>query len=155
MSSCEDETLTKDKDLTDVSACSTYSISNGKNELLNAILQAMKHPHLNEILTAVTDIFTESTTFIRNSYVMHHQESFALEPNTNGMMDVLRKAFLANVYDVCQLADEYAEEFGITVSKNFPVVEGIIYHYPPIDSWEVKMVRNLLNLHYHQYSYNR
>jgi DNA mismatch repair protein MSH4 len=46
---------------------------------------------------------------------MRHQECFALKPNTDGMMDVLRKAFLANVDDIYRLADEYAETYDIHV----------------------------------------
>ena len=42
-------------------------------------------------------------------------QCFALKPNTNGMMDVLRKAFLANVDDIYTYAEDLAEEYGITV----------------------------------------
>mmetsp|Transcript_13037 Transcript_13037/g.19285 ORF Transcript_13037/g.19285 Transcript_13037/m.19285 type:complete len:842 (+) Transcript_13037:164-2689(+) len=86
-----------------------------KHQLLRAILYTMKQPALNEILTAVTEIFTESTTYSRNAHAMRHQECFALRPNTDGMMDVLRKAFLANVDDIYRLADEYAEKHDMTI----------------------------------------
>jgi DNA mismatch repair protein MSH4 len=56
------------------------------HQLLRAILSAMKNPHLQEILDAVVDIFTESTTYSKNSHAMRHQECFALKPNTDGMM---------------------------------------------------------------------
>ena len=69
----------------------------GRHQLLRAILLAMKQPSLSRVLDAVTDIFTESTSYTKNSHAMRHQECFALKPNTDGMMDVLRKAFLANV----------------------------------------------------------
>ena len=87
-----------------------------RNQLLRAILMTMKHAVLPEIMNAVLDIFTESTTFSRNSHAMRHQECFALKPKTDGMMDVIRKAFLANVDDIYRLADEYAETFGIKVA---------------------------------------
>lgn len=90
--------------------------SKSRYNLLKAILNAMKNPDLKEILDSVLDIFTESTTYTRNSHAMRHQECFALKPNTDGMMDVLRKAFLANVDDIFKLADEYAEKFGFCVS---------------------------------------
>ena len=90
--------------------------SSQQHQLLRAILSSMRHPALEEVLNAVTDIFTESTTYSRNAHAMRHQECFALKPNTDGMMDVLRKAFLANVDDIYRLADEYAEELGIHIS---------------------------------------
>jgi hypothetical protein len=57
-----------------------------RHQLLRAISSAMKNPHLQEILDAVVDIFTESTTYSKNSHAMRHQECFALKPNTDGMM---------------------------------------------------------------------
>jgi DNA mismatch repair protein MSH4 len=75
----------------------------------------MKQPALSRVLNAVKNIFTESTSYSKNSHAMRHQECFALKPNTDGMMDVLRKAFLANVDDIYRLADEYAETYDITV----------------------------------------
>ena len=86
-----------------------------RHQLLRAILIAMKQPALSRVLTAVKDIFTESTTYSKNTHAMRHQECFALRPNTDGMMDVLRKAFLANIDDIYRLADEYAETYDITV----------------------------------------
>jgi DNA mismatch repair protein MSH4 len=87
-----------------------------RNQLLRAILITMKHSALPNIMNAVLDIFTESTTFSRNTHAMRHQECFALKPKTDGMMDVIRKAFLANVDDIYRLADEYAESFGMKVA---------------------------------------
>jgi len=86
-----------------------------RHQLLRAILIAMKQPALSRVLEAVTGIFTESTTYSKNAHAMRHQECFALKPNTDGMMDVLRKAFLANVDDIYRLADEYAETYDINV----------------------------------------
>ena len=86
-----------------------------RHQLLRAILIAMKQPALSRVLEAVTGIFTETTTYSKNSHAMRHQECFALKPNTDGMMDVLRKAFLANVDDIYRLADEYAETYDINV----------------------------------------
>jgi DNA mismatch repair protein MSH4 len=76
----------------------------------------MKHSALPEVLNAILDIFVESTTFSRNAHAMRHQECFALKPKTDGMMDIIRKAFLANVDDIYKLADEYAETYGIKVA---------------------------------------
>jgi len=86
-----------------------------RHQLLRAVLLAMKQPALSRVLSAVTNIFTESTSYSKNSHAMRHQECFALKPNTDGMMDVLRKAFLANVDDIYRLADEYSEEYDIAV----------------------------------------
>ena len=86
-----------------------------RHQLLRAILIAMKQPALSHVLNAVTEIFTESTSYSKNSHAMRHQECFALKPNTDGMMDVLRKAFLANVDDIYRLADEYSETYDINV----------------------------------------
>lgn len=87
-----------------------------RNQLLRAIVLTMKHTALPEVMEAILDIFVESTTFSRNAHAMRHQECFALKPKTDGMMDIIRKAFLANVDDIYKLADEYAESFGIKVA---------------------------------------
>jgi DNA mismatch repair protein MSH4 len=95
-----------------------------RHQLLRAILIAMKQPALSRVLSAVTDIFTESTAYSKNGHAMRHQECFALKPNTDGMMDVLRKAFLANVDDIYRLADEYAETYDITVQVRETISRG-------------------------------
>ncbi|KAL9191169.1 hypothetical protein ACHAXT_000875 [Thalassiosira profunda] len=86
-----------------------------RHQLLRAILIAMRQPALSRVLDAVSNIFTESTSYSKSSHAMRHQECFALRPETDGMMDVLRKAFLANVDDIYRLADEYSESYDITV----------------------------------------
>ncbi len=100
------------------------------HQLLRAIMMAMKQSALKEILDSVLDIFTESTTYSRNSHAMRHQECFALKPNTDGMMDVLRKAFLANVDDIYKLADEYAETHGFTVVVKETAARGYYLSIP-------------------------
>ena len=87
-----------------------------RHQLLRAILLTMRQPGLHLVLQAVTDIFTDSTSFTRNAHAMRHEECFALKPKTDGMMDVIRKAFLANVDDIYRLADEYAATHGIRVN---------------------------------------
>lgn len=101
-----------------------------RHQLLRAILLAMKQPALKEIYDAILDIFTESTTYTRNSHAMRHQECFALKPNTDGMMDVYRKAFLANVDDIYRLADEYAEQYGFTVAVKETTARGYFLSIP-------------------------
>jgi len=99
------------------SSCpANISHSGLRNQLLRAIVVTMKHSALPEVMNAILDIFVESTTFSRNAHAMRHQECFALKPKTDGMMDIIRKAFLANVDDIYKLADEYAESFGIKVA---------------------------------------
>jgi DNA mismatch repair protein MSH4 len=128
-----DSGLTIDRNDATMTKCSSLDIGLGTNasstssqinqtptaqyrhQLLRAILIAMKQPALTRVLDAVTDIFTESTTYSKSSHARRHQECFALKPNTDGMMDILRKAFLANVDDIYRLADEYAETYDISV----------------------------------------
>ena len=69
-----------------VSSVGKDTPSQAGHQLLRAILIAMKNPELQEILDAVMEIFTESTTYSKNSHAMRHQECFALKPNTDGMM---------------------------------------------------------------------
>ena len=102
----------------------TRSSMKTRHQLLRAILIAMKQPALTRVLNAVTDIFTESTAYSKNSHAMRHQECFALKPNTDGMMDILRKAFLANVDDIYRLADEYAETYDISVQVKETTARG-------------------------------
>ena len=106
------------------------SEENSHHQLLRAIMMAMKQSALKEILDLVLDIFTESTTYSRNSHAMRHQECFALKPNTDGTMDVLRKAFLANVDDIYRLADEYAETHGFTVAVKETAARGYYLFIP-------------------------
>jgi DNA mismatch repair protein MSH4 len=101
-----------------------------KSLLLRAILYTMRQPDLKEILDCVCNIFTESTTYSRNTHAMRHQECFAIKPNKDGMMDILRKAFLANVDDIYRLADEYAEEFGLTVTVKETTSRGYYLSIP-------------------------
>jgi DNA mismatch repair protein MSH4 len=101
-----------------------------RNHLLRAILITMEQPQLADVLSAVTDIFTESTSYSRNAHAMRHQECFALKPKTDGMMDVIRKAFLANVDDIYRLADEYAEKYGINVTVKENVARGYYLSIP-------------------------
>lgn len=108
----------------------TSKFFKNRYNLLQAILKTMKNPALKEVLDAVLDIFTESTTYTKNSHAMRHQECFALKPNTDGMMDVLRKAFLANVDDIYKLADQYAETFGFTVSVKETTSRGYYLSIP-------------------------
>jgi DNA mismatch repair protein MSH4 len=55
---------------------------------------------------------------------MRHQECFALKSTDNGMMEILRKAFIANVDDIYKKADEYAEIHGIHVSVKYSTSRG-------------------------------
>jgi hypothetical protein len=87
-----------------------------RHQLLHAIILTMRQPELSQVLDAVTNIFTDSTSFTRNAHAMRHEECFALKPKTDGMMDVIRKAFLSNVDDIYRLADEYAGKYGIRVN---------------------------------------
>jgi DNA mismatch repair protein MSH4 len=101
-----------------------------KSLLLRAILYTMRQPSLKEILDHVCNIFTESTTYSRNPHAMRHQECFAIKPNIDGMMDILRKAFLANVDDIYRLADEYAEKYGLVVSVKETTARGYYLSIP-------------------------
>lgn len=101
-----------------------------KSLLLRAILYTMRQPSLKEILDHVCNIFTESTTYSRNPHAMRHQECFAIKPNMDGMMDILRKAFLANVDDIYRLADEYAEKYGLVVSVKETTARGYYLSIP-------------------------
>lgn len=98
--------------------------------LLRAILQALSQPQLAVIRDLVSDIFTESTTFSRNPNAMRHQECFALKSQDNGFMDIIRKAFLANVDDIYKKADEYAEIHGMHVSVRYSSSRGYYLSVP-------------------------
>ena len=90
----------------------------------------LRRPELDAVLRAVEEIFTESTTFSRNPHAMRHQECFALRPNAHGMIDLLRKAFLANVDDIFTLADEYSETYGFTVAVKETTARGYFLQIP-------------------------
>ena len=65
--------------------------STDRSALGKAIVGILANEELKEVQSKVEDIFTESTSYMKNTHAMRHQECFALKPSTNGMMDVLRK----------------------------------------------------------------
>jgi DNA mismatch repair protein MSH4 len=101
-----------------------------RHQLLHAIIFAMTQPGLSTVLRAVSDTFTETTMFSRNNIAMRHQECFALKCEEDGMMSVLRKAFLANVDDIYKKADEYAEVHGLSVSVRYSTSRGYYLAIP-------------------------
>jgi DNA mismatch repair protein MSH4 len=101
-----------------------------RHHLLRAIIYVMRQPELNEVLTAVSDIFTDSTSYVRKAEAMRHQECFALKPKTDGMLDVIRRTFLANVDDIYRLADEYAEQYEIRVQVKHSTQRGYFLAIP-------------------------
>ena len=101
-----------------------------RHHLLNAIIYAMTQPALTTVLSAISETFTETTTFTRNMNAMRHQECFALKCEEDGMMSVLRKAFLANVDDIYKKADEYAEIHGLSVSVRYSTSRGYYLAVP-------------------------
>lgn len=101
-----------------------------RHHLLNAIIFAMTQPALATVLQSISETFTETTTFTRNNNAMRHQECFALKCEEDGMMSVLRKAFLANVDDIYKKADEYAEIHGLSVSVRYSSSRGYYLAVP-------------------------
>jgi len=53
-----------------------------------------------------------------------------LKPKTDGMLDVIRRTFLANVDDIYRLADEYAEQFEIRVQVKHSTQRGYFLAIP-------------------------
>lgn len=101
-----------------------------RHNLLRAIIFALSQPELAEICSTVSAIFTDSTTFSRNANAMRHQECFALKSADDGMLDILRKAFLANVDDIYKKADEYAEVHGFHVTVRYTTTRGYFLSIP-------------------------
>lgn len=101
-----------------------------RHHLLRAIIFSMRQPGLVEVLRAVSDIFTEGTTFSRNANAMRHQECFALKCEEDSMMSVLRRAFLANVDDIYKTADQYAEMHGFQVAVRHSAQRGYFLAVP-------------------------
>ena len=94
------------------------------NHLLRAIVFAMRNPSLRDLLGVVSNAFTASTEFSRNGNAMRHQECFALKADEEGVISILRKAFLANVDDIYKKADEYAEVYGLTIAVKYTASRG-------------------------------
>jgi DNA mismatch repair protein MSH4 len=101
-----------------------------QHHLLRAIIFSMMQPGLAEVFHAVSDVFTETTTFSRNTNAMRHQECFALKCEDDSMMSVLRRAFLANVDDIYKKADQYAEVYGLQVSVRYSTSRGYFLSVP-------------------------
>ena len=101
-----------------------------RHHLLRAIIFAMQQPALQTVLDAVSGIFTESTTAMRNAHAMRHQECFAFQCDESTMMSLLRRAFLSNVDDIYRKADEYAEVYGITAVVRYSTGRGYYLAVP-------------------------
>jgi len=98
--------------------------------LLRAIWTTLKQPALSTVQEAVSDVFTASTAFSRNSHVMRHKECFALKCSETDLMTILRQAFLSNVDDIYKKADEYAEIHNIPVHVRHSVQRGYYLAIP-------------------------
>ncbi|KAL7579852.1 hypothetical protein ACA910_004864 [Epithemia clementina (nom. ined.)] len=110
------------------------------NHLLRAIVFAMSNPSLRELLEVVSNAFTPSTEFSRNSNAMRHQECFALKADEEGVVSILRKAFLANVDEIYKKADAYAEIHGLTVAVRYTTSRGYFLSIPSDHSRELPEV---------------
>jgi DNA mismatch repair protein MSH4 len=106
------------------------SVQLQRHHLLRAIIFSMMQPGLAEVFHAVSDVFTETTTFSRNTNAMRHQECFALKCEDDSMMSVIRRAFLANVDDIYRKADQYAEVHGLQVSVRYSTSRGYFLSVP-------------------------
>jgi DNA mismatch repair protein MSH4 len=100
------------------------------HHLLRVIISTMRQANLMQVLELVTDIFTDSTSFSRNTNVMRHHACFALKAESNCMMEVCRKAFLANVDDIYKLADEYADTYSMHVTVKHTTARGYFLSIP-------------------------
>lgn len=101
-----------------------------RHHLLRAITFALSQPELTHVCDTIAQVFTDSTSFSRNANAMQHQECFALKSAEDGMMDVLRKAFLLNVDDIYKKADEYAEVHGFHVAVKYTTARGYYLSIP-------------------------
>lgn len=102
----------------------------GRHHLLKAILFAMKHPELNEMLSSINAVFTDHTTFSRNANAREHQECFALEDKEEGIMTILRQTYLNNVDDIYKNADAIAEAYGMRVTVKYTTTRGYYLSVP-------------------------
>lgn len=122
------------------------------SHLLRAIIFSLNQPAFNEVHKAILDVFTESTAYTRNPNAMRHQECFALRCESDGMMGILRKAFLANVDDIYRKADEYAEVYGMQVKVKYTASRGYFLAVPSDIGTDLPLVftqPTLLGRHIH------
>lgn len=108
--------------------------------LLRAILFTVSQPELDEVLQAVNNIFTEHTSFIRNSHAMRHKECFALKCDESDLMTILRQTFLRNVDDIHKKADEYAEIYNFHVQVRYSSSRGYFLALPAETSSDLPSV---------------
>jgi len=101
-----------------------------RHHLLRAIIEVLSKPALSEVIRLVTEVFMDSTTYDRNANAMRHQECFALKDNEEGILSVLRKAYLSNVDDIYKKADEYAELHSMHVNVRYTSSRGYFLSVP-------------------------
>ncbi|KAL3924357.1 MAG: hypothetical protein SGILL_001096 [Bacillariaceae sp.] len=108
-----------------------------KHYLLRGIIYALTQPELKEIESEIEKEVRGNLTFSRASNVAVHQECFALRGSPAGAsecLDVYRKAFLHNVDEIYQKADEYAELHGIHVTVKYQNQRGHFLSLPASSS---------------------
>jgi DNA mismatch repair protein MSH4 len=110
-----------------------------RNHLLSAIIQVLANPELSIVLRLVTEIFTESTTHSRNALARQHQECFALRDRDDGVMSIMRRAYLANVDDIYKQADACAELYNIQVTVRYTTARGYFLAVPVCDGADLPL----------------
>jgi len=122
------------------------------HHLLRGIIQVLSEPELKEVLQLVTDVFNPSTTYSRNAYAMRHQECFALRDSEDGLMSILRKAYLMNVDDMYKKAEyvAFAATLFEIVSHLFFCISALTIVYRSLPYWFLQRVRRRIQ-HYSEY----
>lgn len=106
--------------------------------LLATIIQIMKEPALATVLEAVNEVYTESTTHSTNVEKMRHQECFALkDENGNGILTVLRRAYVGNVDDIYEEADKVAAKYNMRVTVRYTNIRGYVLSIPASHASEI------------------
>jgi DNA mismatch repair protein MSH4 len=107
------------------------NVAPNRNYLLRAVVSVLQQPQLANLLDLVTSIYTESTTYARNAHSRQHQECFALkEEFDNGLLGILRRAYVANVDEIYKAADEMAERLELPVAVRYTASKGYCLSVP-------------------------
>lgn len=102
-----------------------------RNHLLRAVVCVLQQPQLAILLDLVTTIYTESTTYARNANSRQHQECFALKDESeNGLLTILRRAYVENVNEIYAAADAMAARHDLPVTVRYSASKGYCLSIP-------------------------
>jgi DNA mismatch repair protein MSH4 len=95
-------------------------------DLIDAVTSNLLPPCSDSIMEMITSVLTEGTSFSRSTLGSQHQECFAVNVGTDGLLDVARKTYLQTVEDIYAEAERLTSEYECDIKVHYTQARG--YH---------------------------